>query len=401
MAAHGWQFLYGPTFIDFSDIVLSFNGFEGRQNYNDNYAGGFFNVTIKNDSNQIANFPRGLDIRIETELGYPIADGVVSNVDFNDYPGNTGLSTATITCIDALSQLGKFQLKDFTGYIETDTITQAEKTNPAYTGWDIPFIQGSNAQSTASAVASYTGTILNRLNLLVQTEKGLLLTGPFIDFLSRSKISNAPMSIAMTRNTVSPTSLKYQDFKRVAAGNNFYNQVTVQPETVAEQQADNSASQTAYGVSGYSISTVDATTTQALGLANWLANMQGDPNTLRYEITFTDVNNNADAFADFFKDYKVDRIAMVSLEWQAQGQSTEVVNTIIEGFSYSGNPSQTAVTVYLSPVEYYQYFILDDNIYGRLGGDGIVYNQPVITYDQSGWIYNDSNADDTASRLGW
>ena len=184
-------------------------------------------------------------------------------------------------------------------------------------------------------------------------------------------------------------------------GNNFYNQVTVQPETVAEQQADNSASQTAYGVSGYSISTVDATTTQALGLANWLANMQGDPNTLRYEITFTDVNNNADAFADFFKDYKVDRIAMVSLEWQAQGQSTEVVNTIIEGFSYSGNPSQTAVTVYLSPVEYYQYFILDDNIYGRLGGDGIVYNQPVITYDQSGWIYNDSNADDTASRLGW
>jgi len=401
MAAHGWQFLYGPTFINFSDIVLSFNGFDGRRNYNDNYAGGFFNITIKNNLNQIANFPRGLDIRIETELGYSLANGVVTNIDFNDYPGNTGLSTATITCVDALSLLGKFQLKDFTGYIATDTITQAEKTNNSFTGFDIPNIQGTSGRSTASAAASYTGTVLNRLNLLVQTEKGLLFTGPFIDFKSRNQISNTPMSIAMTRNTVSPTTLKYQDFKRVAAGDNFYNQVTVQPQAVAEQQADNTASQTAYGVSGYAISTVDSTTTQALGLANWLANMQGDPNTLRYEVTFTDVDNNADSFADFFKDYKVDQIAMLSLEWQAQGQSTAVVNTIIEGFNYSGNPSQTTVTVYLSPIEYYQYFILDDNIYGRLGGDGIVYNQPVITYDQSGWVYNDSNADDTASRLGW
>ena len=401
MAAHGWQFLYGPTFINFSDIVLSFNGSQGRRNYNDNYAGGFFNITIKNDSNQIANFPRGLSITIDTELGYSIADGVVTNIDFNDYPGNTGLSTATITCADSLSQLGKFQLKDFTGYIATDTITQAEKTNNSFTGFDIPNIQGTYGRSNASAAASYTGTVLNRLNLLVQTEKGLLFTGPFVDFKSRNQISNAPMSIAMTRDTATPTSLKYQDFKRVAAGDNFYNQVTVQPQAVAEQQADNTTSQTAYGVSGYAISTVDSTTTQALGLAYWLANMQGDPNTLRYEVTFTDVDNNADAFANFFKDYKVDQIAMLSLEWKAQGQSTAVVNTIIEGFNYSGNPSQTTVTVYLSPVEYYQYFILDDNIYGRLGGDGIVYDQPVITYDQSGWVYNDSNADDTASRLGW
>jgi hypothetical protein len=35
-----------------------------------------------------------------------------------------------------------------------------------------------------------------------------------------------------------------------------------------------------------------------------------------------------------------------------------------------------------------------------LGGTDITYNQPEISYDESGWIYNDSNADDTAARLG-
>jgi hypothetical protein len=92
---------------------------------------------------------------------------------------------------------------------------------------------------------------------------------------------------------------------------------------------------------------------------------------------------------------------MLSLEWQAQGQPTRVVNTIIEGYNFSGNPSGTVVTLYLSPVEYYQYFVLNDDIYGRLGGDGIVYDQGDIDYNQAGWIYNDVTADDTASRLGW
>jgi hypothetical protein len=55
----------------------------------------------------------------------------------------------------------------------------------------------------------------------------------------------------------------------------------------------------------------------------------------------------------------------------------------------------------LSPIEYYNYFILDSQYLGVLGGGGIVYNQPEITYDDAGWVYNDSNADDTASRLGW
>jgi hypothetical protein len=293
----------------------------------------------------------------------------VSNIDYNDYPGGTGLSTATITCIDQISKAGKWQLQDFTGYTATKTVTQAKKTNESFTGLKTPEVLEltSLGLSDASAVASYSGTILNRLNLLCQTEKGLLQArSAGIYFTARNNISTTAGSVSLTRSTVSTTTIAYENFKRTAVGDNFYNQVTVTPETVAEQQANNTTSQTSFGVAGYSLTTVDASTTQAAGLASWLANMQGDPTTLRYEVTFTDAGNNSTAFTDLFLNLRTFNDVMVSLQWQAQGQSLQTVNTIFEGMNYSGTPSETRITLYLSPNEYYQYFILDDAVNGIL-----------------------------------
>jgi hypothetical protein len=367
--AYGWIFRYGAGLTVFTSDVLSFSGFDGRQNYNDNYAGGSFNITIKNNTNQIVNFPRGTDVYIVLDTGNVAFQGNVSNIDYNDYPGGTGLSTATITCIDQISKAGKWQLQDFTGYTATKTVTQAKKTNESFTGLKTPEVLEltSLGLSDASAVASYSGTILNRLNLLCQTEKGLLQArSAGIYFTARNNISTTAGSVSLTRSTVSTTTIAYENFKRTAVGDNFYNQVTVTPETVAEQQANNTTSQTSFGVAGYSLTTVDASTTQAAGLASWLANMQGDPTTLRYEVTFTDAGNNSTAFTDLFLNLRTFNDVMVSLQWQAQGQSLQTINTIFEGMSYSGTPSETRITLYLSPNEYYQYFILDDAVNGIL-----------------------------------
>jgi hypothetical protein len=369
MAAYAWVFRYGTVPTTFTTDVLSFSGNSGRQNYNDNYGGGSFTITIKNNTNQAANFPRGTQVIINFPTGNTAFAGKVSNINYNDYPGNIGLSTATITCIDEITRAGKFQLKDFTLYAADQTIQQAKQTNESFTGLKTPEVLnvGGLGNSTASGVASYTGTILNRLNLLVQTEKGLLSAKTAgIYFFSRGSVASTASATSLTRNTISSTTIAYENFNRVALGDNFYNQVTVIPETVAEQQENNTTSQTAYGVSGYSISTVDSTTTQALGLAGWLANMQGDPDTLRYEVTFTDVANNSTAFENLLLDVLVFSTVMLSLQWQAQGQSLRTVNTILEGMSFTGTPSQTSITFYLSPAEYYQYFILDSAIFGIL-----------------------------------
>lgn len=370
MAAYGWVFKYGAGLgTIFTSDVISFSGSSGRQNYNDNYAGGSFNITIKNNTNQIANFPRGTSVLINLPTGNTAFSGYVSNIDYNDYPGNTGLSTATITCIDEITRAGKWQLKDFASYAADKTITQAKQTNESYTGLKTPeILEAIDAgQSLASGTALYSGTILNRLNLLNQTEKGLLSPrSGGIYFFSRKDIPSTPEATSLVRSTISTTTIAYETFKRIAVGDNFYNQVTVTPESVAEQQANNTTSQTAYGVSGYSISTVDASTTQAAGLASWLSNMQGDPNTLRYEVTFTDAGNNTTAFTNLMLSLRVFAGFMLSLQWQAQAQSLQTVNTIYEGMSFTGTPSETRFTLYLSPAEYYANFILNSSVYGIL-----------------------------------
>jgi hypothetical protein len=94
--------------------------------------------------------------------------------------------------------------------------------------------------------------------------------------------------------------------------------------------------------------------------------MQGDPATLRYEVDFNDISCNAAAFTEFMYYTLFVQTSVVTLQWQAQGQSLQTVNTILEGLSFSGTPSQTNVTVYLSPLEFYSYFKLNSSTSGIL-----------------------------------
>jgi hypothetical protein len=94
--------------------------------------------------------------------------------------------------------------------------------------------------------------------------------------------------------------------------------------------------------------------------------MQGDPATLRFEVDFDDVSCNATAFKDYMSDILFSQKPNGIMQYQAQGQSLQTVSCVIEGMSFSGTPSQTDVTVYLSPATYYQYFILDSSTFGIL-----------------------------------
>ena len=129
MAKHAWIFDYGPSQTVFTTTVLSFSGNWGRQNYLDNYSGGSFTVTIKNNTNQVASFNRGTTVRILNSDGIRIWQGKITTIDYNDYPGDTGLSTATLHCIDILSQSGKFTMKNM-NYIADQTGTLCSLQRP-------------------------------------------------------------------------------------------------------------------------------------------------------------------------------------------------------------------------------------------------------------------------------
>lgn len=372
MAGIAWRFYIYATSTEFTSSVISWSGTTGRQNYMDNYNGGTFNITIKNQSNLAASFTRGARVDIRDINNYALFNGRVSQIEFDDYPGNIGLSTATITLMDATALAGRYYLSDYTGYTAATTCAQAQATNPDTTTFDILANPGN---SNASAVASYSGTILNRLNILNNTEKGQLdkNSDQYIYFKNRymiasaANLTNYTFGRAPGTNSYGVTIIVYSDFRRIQNGDNFMNVVQVAPEAVASQTATNTTSVTAYGSAGYQVTTADSTTDQALGLASWLANMQGDPATLRYEVTVSDATASQTAVQTFLYDYLWSSRTLSAITYRVPGASVDTTaNVVIEGIMIQSTPVETVFTLYMSPAEFYQYFILNNSTFGIL-----------------------------------
>ena len=398
----------GPNTI-YPGEVLSFNGKNGRRSYMDQYAGNTFSLTIVNDDNESALFVRGLTVLITYENDATLFGGRVIAVEYNDAPGtDQGLSTATIICAAALKQCGKFNLQDFS-FVSNSVSDQFQQPQAIYNPTVVPqcFSFGSSSEASTGI---YTGTWLNKMNLLVATEKGQLWDDSSYTyfFLGREYVG-LPNSYTFSRAAGSITDIPYSRFNRYELGDEFMNQVTVNPSAVASQYNENTASVTAYGPSAYALSTVDSTTTQASGLASWLATMQGDPTDFQYELTVLDTTATGivpstippqTVLQDLVQTLKNGESLSV-IEWLRPGDATETsVNVVCEGFAVNAVPGQTEYTFYFSSADFYQYFRLDDSIYGILGGSPITYNQPEIVYDENAWIYNDTNVEQ-GSRLGW
>lgn len=346
----------------------------GRQSYIDQYSGNTFSLTIDNNNNESALFVRGLFVAICYENAEPLLSGRVIAVEYNDAQGiNQGLSTATIICATALAQCGKFNLQSFA--FSGSVSNQLQQPQFSFNRDVIPSCASSGSSSNASA-DTYTGSWLNRMNLLIATEKGQLWDdfSYTYSFLGREYVGK-PSGYTFSRTAGLITDIPYSTFRRYELGDQFMNQVTVQPTSVAPEYNENTASVTAYGPSAYSVSTVDSTTTQAAGLASWLATMQGDPTDFRYEITVLDTT--ATGLVPSFSPPKTvleDLIVKIksgeslcNIEWLRPGDVSETsVEVVCEGFAVNAVPGQTEYTFYLSSAEFYQYFRLDDTVYGIL-----------------------------------
>ena len=374
MSAEQWIFQYGGSFTVFTSNVLSFSGTQGRQTYIDNYAGGSFNITIKNNNNEAANFVRGTNVRILFSDGTTVfIEGKVIGITYDDHPGNVGLSTATINCQDALTEAGKYNLQDFTGYITDFTTYQARYTNFSYSGLSTPEIVAvGEGLSRGNRVDVYNGTILNRLNLLNNTERGqLVVYANQIKFLSRAQALSVN-TVSFHRSVSSSTSVAYTDIRRINAFDTFMNQVSIFWTSNTGVQlgpifGNNLSSQTANGVSGYTLQTADNSSLVVAGLASWLSYVQGDPSLIRFEIDFDDAAASNAAILSFMKNATVTVDRNTTVSWRLPGAGSDTVSPIVfEGFTFSGTPSKTFYTGYFTPLSVYQYFILDSSTQGIL-----------------------------------
>ena len=372
-----WALQSVPSMANKISQVRSFTRFRGKQNYLDDYSGTQLVVTISNNNNQIADWPVGqaflLSYNADRQYFW------VSEVQYDDAPGtntssgtNTN-STATVILDDWMTRAGRIQVTNFALTADFafkqmyNQFTVASGALPA----DMDWIPGQTSNATAAA-DTYTGTLAARINTNLKTD---FIGGQLYleDNANRLRLAGTSVTAVTNAVTLKPDKgaatgdkyVLYQQFKRISAGQNFLNTVTVDPPVVADQTATNAASVTAYGARFNSVTTVNNTVSEAQARAQWLANSASDPNDLRFEVTFTDVMQVNAGVANLLNNYYQDSI--IYLEYVVPGTAVTTTETCsIEGISYSATPAQTVFTLYLSRMSVYAQFILNSDQYGVL-----------------------------------
>jgi len=358
-----------PSVVDVTTSVMSFSYTQGRQNYLDQYSGGTLSVTLKNQTN-IAQYFTFNSVWI-------LADDATSSeqyfwcqdVAFNDYPGNTGLSTITVSLVDVLARNGR-------NVVSSVVLAQANTIGQLQTLWrtapyQIGDFDGTGPGSSTAAGITYSGSMLNYFNLIDSTEKGLVNYYGASTFMTRrASVSLCVSGFSFTRNATSATAISYYAFGHDKAGLNFMNNVTVNPNGLASQTATNSSSLTAYGNAAQSVSTVDATTTQALGLAQWLSSSQADPEAQTWSVTFQDISQDqtiTERWVETIMNPIGNGRRLWNLVYRVPGAGSDTTLLVaIEGVTINATPEKTDFTVYFSPATYYQFFTLNSSEFGIL-----------------------------------
>jgi hypothetical protein len=358
-----------PSSVDVTSNVLSFSYAQGRKNYLDPYSGGTLNVTLKNQTNVAQYFTFNSIWKLTDAISGEYQNFWMQDVNFNDYPGNTGLSTITVALVDVLARNGRNVVSNVV-LAQDNTLNQLQtlwRTSP----YQIGDLQDAAAGSSTAAGITYSGSMLNYLNLIDATEKGMLhCYKNTVAMIPRSLAYLTESGMTFTRNAASTTAISYSALGHDKAGLNFMNNVTVTPNGLASQTATNSTSIAAYGNAQQSVSTVDFNTTQALGLAQWLSDSQSDPEAENWSVTFQDISQNTTALTEFliaFYGTLGTSKKIWTFEYRVPGAAVDkAVIVAIEGIEVNASPEQTFFTVYFSPRTYYQFFTLNSSTLGIL-----------------------------------
>ena len=370
--AHYWEFTNETTSVDFSDEVQSANIVKGRATQDDQYSPGGLTFTIRNQTDQAAGFTLNDEIKANTDGFYQIF--WVKEILFNDQPGTGLASTATIVCNDLLGLMGRINVVD-------DSLTQDQTLYQIFNEFQslLPTGSGFSLSGNGDSIAigdTYTGSILNRLNQNLVTEQGWLgLFAANCGLISRSNIQDLlPATITFHRGASSGFDVGYTNIERIQLGTNFVNESSVLPPVATAQTATNAASVATYGVYGQTLSTVDYSSPQALGLANWIANSRSDPTILQFVITFDTLTDNLYEFmiSIFYQ------LPVINLKYRVPGDvaDTETLQ-IVQGLQMQITNVGTFFTMTTSPYSYYAFTVIYNS-------PDYVYNSP-IQYEGANW----------------
>jgi hypothetical protein len=289
--------------------------------------------------------------------------GNIRDVDIQ-YGLVDNMDSVTISCEGLQANWGRAQLNAFS-LPEVDSSYQLALTE-VEVGLNFAAFFG---RSICSA-QTFTGNAFDLVNTITRTEEARMYAGAdafkgteYLYWFGRNQ-TGLTATIDFNDGTVTPMNfeLLYDAIKFRSSTDNYYNQVTITPLSVAAQVADDGTTP----IFGLQKNTVDYSTTQAEDHAQWLlANFQTRDSTVA-EISMTDVQQEALAGPNPFNRQMISACEIPINTKGTIGFRGNSYNVVYEGVQISATPDQTRVTLYMSGQDNNAYLVLDSAIYGKL-----------------------------------
>ena len=342
----------------------------GRQRQLDAYNASQATITIRYPNgytSPITEMVSGTFIQISNATtGNFLWTGVINNVDVRyGIPFAGGVGNADFLSISVegkFAQYGRLQGLNYS--MAADTLSNqiadcATETNLGLT------INGTQTQAMAATTVSSTWG--DWVNKVLVTINGRLWDG--IDLASmtmRTPNQSYATTVNFSDTANNATNQVYDQINFGSYADNYYTQVTVDPENFAEATVQT-------GTAPYRTlltNTFNASTAQATDYANYLLGNYDSQGFALLSIS---------CLAEAQNTFKLDELAGTTYFASLPGISCTVTfrgtvfNCVIEGATFTATPESSRYTFYLSGADLNAYLILDNAVFGKLDNNKLGY----------------------------
>jgi hypothetical protein len=357
--------------------VVSINVNVGRQRQLDQYSSSTAEIVMRYPTgyaSPIAALVPGTFIRISntaTDLANFV--GRISNVQLKfDMPYSGGVGNGDYLSIMCEGGLGQFGRKSGNNYAMPADILTGQLGDVINETELVAFLDSGVGDEALSAT-TVNGTWADYLNLAALTLNARLIDVLEIQYPTRvetvfvSPFLVRDTAVNFSDTTNNATNQVYDGITFASYADNFYTQVTVDPEVPAAQTVETGSAP----FRTYTVNTLNATTGQALDYANYLLNNYKTPKVAISSISCLANAQNTMALDDLGDGPdKCGRQIGKRVTVAFRGTT---YSCIIEGYTFSAVPGEARYTYYVSAADLNAYLILDNATFGKLDSNRLGY----------------------------
>lgn len=387
--------LGGDVLVDVTDYVANVTISRGKSRELDQFQAGHATVTLHNDDRTFDPFYVNSPYHTQILPRKAIAIEINGERAFSGYIDDwdlsydvSGKSFASVSAIDGFFLLTAAQLEGFTNVSQKSGERVVEILNRPEVAWSASLRDIDTGLATMQAdTVDQNTNVLSYLQLVEKSENGALFMNKAGAITFRDRLTIPPL-VDTVVFADDGTGIGYTNIEVRYGSENLYNRVVVTNLGGTAQVADSLDSQDLYGVSAYSIDGILLTDdTKALELANYLVGRFDQPE-LRIESVTATLEDKNSVEVEALVSAEINDVIRVKFTPNKIGDAIDQYG-IITGIEHNVTVDRHTVTIKLGSVQDFP-LILDNPIYGRLGGSlpvyddsGTSYDDPLVRYDGS------------------